>query len=362
MHEYVGNMHIHTPYSDGAEYHDFVVDAARRAKLDFIIVTDHNMLVQGIEGYYGDSDAGYVLLLTGEEVHDRTLQPQSNHCLVYNVPHEVSRYAHDPQGLIDHVRTNGGMTFLAHPTDVGVPWLPPLHDGGMAIAWQSWNIHGFTGLEIWNYMSDFKQYLQLSPRGIYRFLNPDDAAVGPRPETLALWDQCLAAGQRVTGIGNSDAHGTLFRMGPFRYRVFPYDFLFGCVNTHLLTQAALTGNVGHDKLQLYQALQAGRAFISYDLIGDPHGFRFSAQGDDGNFEMGDMVPVRAGVTLQVLVPERARIKIIRHGEVVAQNDENTQALTYNARQPGAYRVEVWREYREKQRCWILSNPIYVTPG
>ncbi|HSM58601.1 MAG TPA: hypothetical protein VK879_20775, partial [Candidatus Sulfomarinibacteraceae bacterium] len=47
---------------------------AIRAGLDFIIVTDHNVWVHGVEGYY-ETDEGRVLLLTGEEVHDVRRQP-----------------------------------------------------------------------------------------------------------------------------------------------------------------------------------------------------------------------------------------------------------------------------------------------
>jgi hypothetical protein len=48
----VGNMHMHTHYSDGEKWHAEIADDAIAAGLDFIIVTDHNVWVQGVEGYY----------------------------------------------------------------------------------------------------------------------------------------------------------------------------------------------------------------------------------------------------------------------------------------------------------------------
>ena len=57
----VGNMHMHTLYSDGEKWHADIAEDAIAAGLDFIIVTDHNVLVQGVEGYY-ENENGRLLL------------------------------------------------------------------------------------------------------------------------------------------------------------------------------------------------------------------------------------------------------------------------------------------------------------
>ena len=44
-HEYAGNMHMHTRYSDGTVWHADIAAAAIDAGLDFVIVTDHNIWV-----------------------------------------------------------------------------------------------------------------------------------------------------------------------------------------------------------------------------------------------------------------------------------------------------------------------------
>ncbi len=46
MIELVGNMHMHTLYSDGTATHREIAEAAARAGLDWIIVTDHNIWVK----------------------------------------------------------------------------------------------------------------------------------------------------------------------------------------------------------------------------------------------------------------------------------------------------------------------------
>jgi hypothetical protein len=355
--EYVGNMHMHTPYSDGEGSHADIAAAAHRAGLDFVIVTDHNVLVCGVQGFYGDDATGHVLLLTGEEIHDRKRQPQVNHMLVYGVPREMASCGADPQSLIDAVNAHKGLAFLAHPDDsrlkIGPVDEPP-------IPWVDWDIQGYTGLEIWNYMSGFKAILShLSLRkGLRAVFAPEDAVFGPDPRTLARWDALLGAGKRVVGIGNSDAHGTTFRFGPLRHVIFPYDFLFACVNTHILTATAFNGAWAANAQAVYKALRQGNCFIANDLIGPARGFRFSAHGAGTTAIMGGRIPLGGGVTLQALAQARCRIKLIRHGEVVAEV-EGRENLTYTAQKSGAYRVELWAEYRGHERMWILSNPIYV---
>lgn len=358
LHEIVGNMHMHTPYSDGAAYHEAIAEAARTAKLDFIIVTDHNIYLSGVEGYYHGDSGGQVLVLSGEEVHDRTRLPQVNHLLVYNTNQEMTEFADDPQTLINEVDKRRGLAFLAHPKDGNIPWMAG--GDGIAIPWVDWNIRGYHGLEIWNYMADWKATLPTFRKALKSIRRPEETVIGPRAETLACWDSLLGSGERVTAIGNSDAHGLTYRFGPLKYLVFAYDFLFSCVNTHILLSSPMIGDLEIDRALIYDALRNGRTFVGYDLIGSTRGFRFSAQGMDGAAEMGDTLRIKSGITLQTLAPQRAHIKIIRHGEVVAENEFN-DALVYTAQEPGAYRVEVWKEHLGKPRCWILSSPIYIVP-
>ena len=52
MQEIIVNLHMHTRYSDGSGTHRDIAQAAMQAGVDAVIVTDHNVLVQGVEGYY----------------------------------------------------------------------------------------------------------------------------------------------------------------------------------------------------------------------------------------------------------------------------------------------------------------------
>jgi len=50
--------------------------------------------------------------------------------------------------------------------------------------------------------------------------------------------------------------------------------------------------------------------------------------------------------------------MIRNGKVVNKKEAVTH-LTHLTREPGAYRVEAYLNYKGAKRGWIFSNPIYV---
>ncbi len=103
MPETVVNLHMHTHHSDGSGSHKDIADAALEAGLDAVIVTDHNLLVLEHEGYYEKGDQK-VLLLVGEEIHDRKRVPEKNHLLVFGVDQELAGEAKNTQQLINKVQ------------------------------------------------------------------------------------------------------------------------------------------------------------------------------------------------------------------------------------------------------------------
>lgn len=147
-------------------------------------------------------------------------------------------------------------------------------------------------------------------------------------------------------------------MGPISRVIFPYEFHFRTVNTHVLISEPLTGEVNTDKRLIYEAMAQGHCFVGYDLPASTRGFRFSAQGKDASVTMGDEIPAKGGVTLQAKLPASAEIRLIKDGEVL-QTWSNQQACTHITTEPGVYRIEAFRRYLGKRRGWIYSNPIYV---
>jgi hypothetical protein len=140
--------------------------------------------------------------------------------------------------------------------------------------------------------------------------------------------------------------------------IFSYDFQFRTVNTHVLLADPLTGDADQDKRAIYAALAAGHCFVGYDLPANTRGFRFTAHGHEAAAVMGDEIPARGGVTLQVHLPALAEIRLLRDGRPI-QTVRRGQGLTHVVAGPGVYRVEAHRPYLGRKRGWIFSNPIYV---
>ena len=352
MNELIINLHMHTTYSDGSGTHADIVTAALATGLDAVITTDHNVLVTGPARYYQEGDRK-VLMLVGEEVHDQSANPQKNHLLVIGASKEMANLAGDTQHLVDSVIKAGGLAFIAHPVDPAAPAF-----GEPDISWEKWEVENFTGIELWNAMSEFKSLLKDWFRAVYYAFNPKLVGRGPFSAAIEKWDQLLESGKQVVAVGGSDAHAFQVSVGPIRRTIFPYKFHFQAVNTHLITEKPLKGELNHDRGIILEALAKGRAFIGYDLPAATRGFRFTAQGKDGTALMGDEIALNQGVTLQIHLPQREECRLLRDGKVI-KTWTKREICSYIATDVGVYRIEVFLRYLGKRRAWIFSNPIYI---
>lgn len=347
FHAHRGNVHMHTTASDGTVCHRDLARFAAGAGLDFIIVTDHNVFEPGLDGWHGET-----LLLVAEEVHDPGREPQSSHALCFGIKEDVARYAPDPQALIDAVNAQGGFCFLAHPFERDVAGFLPEPN----ISWRDWQVTDFAGMELWNYMSEFKSSLKSRAGAVLYAYVPSLAIFGPYPETLQKWDQLLST-RPVSAMGGSDAHGTVYRLGPLSRAVQPYDYLFRCVNTHLLTEEPLTGDLDGDRAKIYEALKTGRGFLGNERLGAMEGFNFWGRSGDDEATMGEVLTLHKAVELRLSVPELATLRILRNGQVIATGRGRELALM--TPQPGVYRAEASRRSCLRNRGWVFSNPVYV---
>jgi hypothetical protein len=300
-----------------------------------------------------------VLLLVGEEIHDQARLPQKSHLLVFGAGRELATLAWDLPRLLEGVRQAGGLSFIAHPLD---PPAPAVDEDD--ISWVDWQVQGFTGLELWNGLSEFKSLLKSKLHAVYYAYNPSRIARGPFPQVLGRWDELLASGQRIVAIGGSDAHALPASLGPLHRVIFPYELHFKTINTHLLLAKALSGEVEEDRQVIFEAFRQGRAFVGYDLPAPTRGFHFTANGYGQTAQMGEEISAIRGVTFQIRLPLPARltgpaeVRLVRHGETV-QTWSGQQHCAYITSRPGAYRVEVYLDFQGQKRGWIFSNPIYV---
>jgi hypothetical protein len=351
--ETILNLHNHTTYSDGHGFYQDIAEAAAKNNVDAVIVTDHNIRPRGLEKYYKTS-AKDVLILTGEEIHNRTQRPHKNHMLVFGVEEELSHLGENPQWIIDRVRKINGFSYLAHPNEDALDLF-----NEPDISWINWDVDGYNGLEIWNGMSEFKTVVDQSLlRAILYAFFPHLIARGANKLTMQKWDELLCNGKMVYGIGGTDSHAIPFKVGPIKRIIFPYEFHYSTVNNHILTREPLSGNYQLDRHNLYKAIRAGHFYVGYDLPHPTKGFRFSGKGTFGEYIMGDVAEEEKNLTLQIKIPYGAICYLVYNGKII-YTWKNQEICTYKAVDPGYYRVECHIPFMGRKRGWIYSNPIFL---
>jgi len=335
---YKGAVHIHTTYSDGSGNMDEVLAAARAVGLDFIVVTDHNTLAARDDGYEGWRDG--VLVIVGAEITPQ----RAGHVIALGVDSvEGYQYLSEREYLYQIAR-HGGLTFLAHPEGKRKAQF-----NLNLQRWQHWDTTFFAGMEIWSFMHDWIKDLNIIRLGRFH-RDPLNQVAGPDPWVLAAWD-ALTEKRPVAGIASLDVHARRILLK--RWTFFPYEFMFRTTLT-CVRAPELTGDGDRDAKTIIRALAGGRAYATYEILGDARDFRFEGRVGEQPVAMGSTVTApEAPVDLDVHTPIKGEIKLLRAGRPVAQADGCD--LRFTADEPGAYRVEVSRSGRP----WIYSNPIYI---
>ncbi len=346
MYEYAGNMHMHSSYSDGSLDIEEIAVKASRAGLDFIIITDHytlNGLYDGKEGYQDQ-----VLVLIGMEANET-----KNHYLCLNVEREVANNDENPQMVIDDVNRQHGIGIIAHPFEKG----SALFGNGISYEWTDWNVHSFQGIEIWNYTSQWKEHVTSTIKGVWLVFYPHAALPGPCPKALAKLDEYQARGEKIIAAGGSDAHGYAMKLGMLNLQLSPYETSFKCINVHVLSPLPLSGDVNRDKDKLYSSLRKGAMWIGYDYFINSRGFKFFIKDGTKIWHMGDTVPKSQNLTVQVITPAPARVKLVKNGQP-GQISFGKKHIFHDIA-PGVYRIEAYHRYFLGYRPWIFSNSIWV---
>lgn len=348
--DYAGVIHLHSAYSfDGRTPVKEIMRAAKQSGVAFLLLTDHSTLKAREEGLEGWHDG--TLLVVGEEI-----APRFNHFLAFRLPESVV-HAQDtpdlsPQTTIDRVRSGGGLGFIAHPDHRGTALFHVKH-----YPWKDWSVTGYTGMGIWDFMTDWQNSLSGYLGAVLSYAFPAAFLRGPSPETLSRWD-LLTRDRPVVGIGELDNHDTLRRFLGFSVAAFPYSRVFRLIRTHVLTDKPFCGSGPEDTAMLLDALGKGRVYVALDYYRPSSGFSLLLAEGGRYATMGDRFELRSSAELAVRIPYRARMSIIRNGTLFFRATGTDFVVAID--EPGVYRTEVTLRVCGRYRPWIFSNPLYVT--
>jgi hypothetical protein len=356
MYEYSGAVHIHSVYSDGTGKIEDIARAAADSGLDFIMMTDHNTLKPGDDGYA--RWINNVMVIIGYEVNDMN---NKNHYLAFGLNEVIGTYQELGNGelgcklpakeYVSRINEKGGIGFIAHPDEERNHY--PQHP---SYPWTD-DADGYTGIEIWNHMSEWVEGMNENNK-LERLIHPLKSIVSPSAKTLKRWDSA-ALKRHVTAIGGVDAHA--FKqsiMGIFELEIFPYKVLFKSIRTHVIVDSPILpkhkNNYEEDKNKVLNALKTGRCFIANHYYGNANGFRYFAEYKGNSYTSGDTISITDGnALLKVFAPKPCTIRLIQNGEKIRELEGMEAAWDINS--AGIYRIECWIN----DRGWIFSNHIRI---
>lgn len=256
-HELTGVIHCHSTYSDGTGTVPEIAAAAQANDLDYLLLTDHDTLAaaeRGEEGWHGS-----VLLLVGTEVSPY----RRNHYLAFGLSHPIDHRGLTPAEIVARVNAAGGFGFPAHPFSRGSE---RFKRGGQGMPWDDLDADGYTGIELWSFVTDTAERVNSVRDLLWFVLAPQRFVDHPPRRNLEEWDR-LGRRRRCVGFGGIDAHQVGIRVrNRVPLRLMAYKRSFRHLRTHLLADAPLRHELDADRATVFGALRTGHAFLAMDSV------------------------------------------------------------------------------------------------
>lgn len=340
-HLYPGALHIHTLYSDGTGTIKEIARAAKKADLKWIIITDHNNLA-GLENNEEDWYDG-VAVLIGEEISPE----DSDHYLAFGIKEEINPDI-GYENYIMEVNNQGGIGFIAHPDESETR-----NNDLRPLRWRDWNVKGFTGIEIWNYLSDLVDNYDTN-KAVSWYFNRNKMLSGPTERTLGWWDKVNNSDKIVPAVAGVDVHALNYKFMGVNLKIFPYLGSLKTVSNIIFTDEQLSEDFQEAKKQILYALKRGNNIIENRIWNKKNIYpEFYIKNATGKAYSGETIKLDTNTKAIIKISQKAKIRLIHNG-IVLSEVINTNLVAENLKS-GKYRVEVYF----KDRPWIFSNPVYV---
>lgn len=240
---YRGDLHAHTWHSDGSAPLKDLVAVARAQGLDFVAVTEHNTISH--IPLLREHTTQNLLLIPGVEI-----STYHGHANTWPVKGFVEfRCPSDDQmaQVREAIRARGALFSINHPKESGPRW-------------EFGNLFEPDCIEVWG-----------APWVVFNY------------QSLAVWDEQLRQGKRITGVGGSDKH-----QWPFTGELTWYEIGTPCTWVYA---DALSVNA------IIAGIRAGRVFISEGPAGPR--LELTAKSNGQRAAMGDELRLPVGSDLRL---------------------------------------------------------------
>ena len=339
----VGAIHIHSVYSDGTGNVDSISKAAKKAGLDWIIITDHNSF-EIEEGIYNG-----VYVIKGEEISPK----DENHYLALGIDKYIQPNT-DAKHNVEAVKLNGGFGFAAHPNEgVNSQGCPRLNKH-QPIKWTNKNIIP-DGVEIWNWFSEWAD--NLNDRNIftlaYAFLCKNKLVKSANSNVLFWWDNLNNVSAKIVpAICGIDAHALKIKDYIIPVTIFPYESMFKTIVNIVTSDEEFKTDFFARKEQILEALKSGRNLIINRAVSKeiPD---INVSNKNQAVTSGESISLDNETFLNVQTKKKSSIKIFHNGKEIKSVISNGIKMLLN--EVGKYRVEI----KFGERGFAYSNPILV---
>lgn len=335
---YKGAIHMHTTESDGTRPLEEVVALGRQVGLDFMMFSDHmNLNNKSKEGFYGDT-----LVAVGYEHNDLN---DTHHYLLFETP-AVYPEEMSPREYVAAGAADGAVGIIAHPDEIRhkLKEFPPY-------PWHDWTVEGYTGIELWNQMSEWTEKLTRFNK-LVMSLSPRKSMVGPTDRILKKWDE-LNMKRKVVGVAGVDAHAFPVKLGPWRVEIFPYKVHFKTLKLFIILPEPMSKDFSTAAGQLYEAIRDCRVYFANLKWGKVEALEFYAFNGSERVVCGGEISSVENTRIVAQLPSRATIRLVHNGVKILET--NSDRLEYVVSSPGIYRLEAWKG----KRGWIFSNHIRI---
>lgn len=334
----VGAIHIHSVYSDGTGNIDSISKAAKKAGLDWIIVTDHNSF-DIEEGIYNG-----VYVIKGEEISPKG----ENHYLAFGI-NKYIQPSDNAQHNIEAVKLNGGFGFAAHPEESDCR-----RNSHQPIKWTNKNIIP-DGVEIWNWFSEWADNLDDGNifSLIYSYLFKNKLVKSANSNVLFWWDNLNNVSEKIVpAIGGIDAHALKFKDYIIPVTIFPYESMFKTIVNVVTSDEEFKTDFFARKEQILEALKSGRNLIINRAVSkEIPVIKISNQKQV--VTSGESINLDNETLLNVQTKKKSSIKIFHNGKEIKSVISNSIKMLLS--EVGKYRVEI----KFGERGFAYSNPIKV---
>lgn len=348
--DYRGFIHIHSAFShDGTTDISEIIRSAKRCGADFIIITDHFNMTAKEKGFEGYHDG--LLVICGEEI-----SPLYNHYLAVGIKKPImAEDEENPQKYIDAVKNENAAGLIAHPDHTGTKTF-----GIRSYAWKDWSVSGYDSISIWDLMTDWQEKLTSYFKAFLAILFPAFILSGPKEVTLSRWDKQNAENKNeklISGYGEIDNHNARKKVFGITFRIFPFDFAFQTISTHILLKNELSKDIEEAKKQIVAAIKNSSIYVSQEKWNTSKGFELYISDNFKTAYSGETLEKVNEPVLNVKIPKKALIKIVHNGKYIFSG--KSEKLELKVTEPGVYRVEAYQKKCFAYKPWIFSNHIKI---